>query len=124
MSVKARTLFSCWRSIGLFGIAWSLPCLRSHYPPTRDQGVPSWRGGPDGTATVSDEPVASEDKGGPKVRKPEVKVRINYVQTSWSKVLNDYAKAVNKQLVADVVPKSLYSHVDLRQHPEKLAPAF
>lgn len=121
--MTART--PCFRrcSWGLFGIAWVLPALALTVPISAAPKRPYLsRTAPDGATSQVSEAVASEPvRDDLKVVQPERKVRINYVRTSWSKVLGDYAQAVDKQLVADVVPQSPYSRLDPRQHSEKTA---
>ena len=43
-------------------------------------------------------------------------VRLNYLRASWKKVLDDVAKAMDKELVADELPAKTYSRLDRKQH--------
>jgi type II secretion system protein D len=43
-------------------------------------------------------------------------VRLNYVESSWEKVLKDVAAATDTSLVADYIPKKKFSRWDLKRH--------
>ncbi|MFM8584678.1 MAG: secretin N-terminal domain-containing protein, partial [Planctomycetaceae bacterium] len=45
-----------------------------------------------------------------------IHIRLNYLRASWRKVLEDVAKALDKELVADELPAKTYSRLDRKQH--------
>ncbi|MGQ0634313.1 MAG: secretin N-terminal domain-containing protein [Planctomycetaceae bacterium] len=48
-----------------------------------------------------------------------IRMRMNYMQAPWSKVLEDYASAVHKDLIADKIPGGKFSRVDFTQYSPK-----
>lgn len=57
-------------------------------------------------------------------KQEEKKIRLNYIATSWSKVLNDVAKETGSTLVMLDVPPGRYSRQDWRQYNRKEAVAI
>ena len=48
------------------------------------------------------------------------RIRLNYLRANWKKVLNDVAKSMDKELVADEIPARPFSRIDRKQHsPEE-----
>ncbi|MFN9196890.1 MAG: secretin N-terminal domain-containing protein, partial [Planctomycetaceae bacterium] len=48
------------------------------------------------------------------------RIRLNYLRSNWKKVLNDVAKSMDKELVADEIPARPFSRIDRKQHsPEE-----
>src|SRR5262245_49352434 len=67
------------------------------------------------------EPKAVEDSETPETPdvelvEPEKKIKLNYVSSSWAKVLQDFAEATQTELVADRLPPSKFSRWDRERH--------
>jgi len=49
------------------------------------------------------------------------RIRLNYMRANWKKVLNDVAKSMDKELVADEIPGRPFSRLDRKQHSHEEA---
>lgn len=49
------------------------------------------------------------------------RIRLNYMRANWKKVLNDVAKSMDKELVADELPGRPFSRLDRKQHSHEEA---
>ncbi|RPI85749.1 MAG: hypothetical protein EHM42_06500, partial [Planctomycetaceae bacterium] len=63
-----------------------------------------------GSDDVTPEGEVAETKG------ESDRIRLNYIKASWKRVLEDVAKAMDKELVIDQVPSTRYSRLDRTQH--------
>jgi len=69
------------------------------------------------TAVVNaDDAEAQGDDADPMDQHRNLKLTLNYVSASWSKVLQDFASATQTELVADHVPTTKYSRWDWKAH--------
>ncbi|HEY2250515.1 MAG TPA: hypothetical protein VGH74_05625, partial [Planctomycetaceae bacterium] len=77
----------------------------------RREPVNSESGVETASAEIADDAAATEEESS-----PERSIGLNYIDANWLKVLKDFAKATNTELVADRVPAHKYNRWDLKRH--------
>ncbi|MBI3861823.1 MAG: hypothetical protein HY290_07995, partial [Planctomycetia bacterium] len=67
-------------------------------------------------ATAASDPSRKSEDDDVEPADDKAHIRLNYASTDWEKVLKDFAKATDTELVADQVPKGKFGHWDLKRY--------